>query len=223
MRKRITLVAFTVAGAVALAAPTPIQAFWGEWIPHIPHIPDIPYYGALDYGALVGKAAKASVKAQKLGKLADELANAAKTARREADIAKTPEAAAKAEEAEAKAARAQQDADRAAEEAAEGWNASDEAARDVRKKTGKDAFDKIREAGEEGAKTDLKSSMPALLVYLIALVAIVLGGILFLGGIISLLAPRYKSEKKRAPFTDVEKGGVRLITTGERPGVWLKV
>jgi hypothetical protein len=208
MRKRIILVAFTVAGAVALAAPTPIQAFGGEWIAHI-----------LDYGAVAGKGAKAAFNAQMLTRLADEAANTAKTKRWLADIVKTPEAAAEADKAEAAAARAKQKADRAAKEAAEEEKASDEAAGEVVKETGKEAVDKAHESAADGVvKTNSQRSV------LIAFLAIMLGAILFIGGIVSMLAPRYKrGEEKPAPFTGVEKAGVRFITTGERPGVWRKV
>jgi flagellar biosynthesis GTPase FlhF len=230
MRERIILVAFTVAGLLILAAPTSVTAFWGAW------------EGIIGVGkslvALEKAAAKAAAKAQSKLRLAKALREAAEKAKT-LDPAKAAKAEAEAVKVEAEAAKAQEEAASAAREAAKKRKARGEAeekspvrevAEDAVEEGIKEGVKKVVENGAEGvAKTNAVKPLPALLRYLIAIPAIMLGGILFLGGIILLLEPRYKTEAERLEAIreqirrNLEKAATKFITTGERPGVWLKV
>ena len=218
MRKRIILVAFTVAGLLILATPTPAPAFLGHVLEGI--------IEAGKYGlAAAEKAAKAVAKR-----------TAAKTAREVAEQAKTW-GSAKAAKLEAEAVKLEAEAAKAEEEATK-------AAREARKARGEtEEKGPVREVTEEAVEEGIHhvietalaegvakwKRLPALVRYLIAIPAIMLGSILFLGGIILLLEPRYKTDAERLAAIreqirrNLEKAATKFITTGERPGVWLKL
>jgi hypothetical protein len=132
--------------------------------------------------------------------------------------------------ARAEAAKAEEEAAKAAREVAKSNKARDEAeekssVRELAEKAAEKGVEEGSKKAVEGAiKTIAENPLP-LLRYLIAIPAIMLGAILFLAGIIGLLEPPYNNDAETlaAIRRDLEKAATKFITTGERPGEWLKL
>jgi hypothetical protein len=233
MPKRIPFLILILAGLLAFAQPTPALAW--EWI--------ISLLKAGKYLSAPQKAAKAVQAFEDASTLAEKAAKKADDAMRAAEILRNPEAAAEArwakrdwiraadEAAKKKKARDEAMAASKEEEKSSFKETAEEVTQDVVKEGAQEVVERVgkKEMGDGSTEANAEKQLSPLERYLLGIPAIMLGAILFLGGIICLLEPRYKNdEERRAAIREqmrrnLEKVATKFTTTGKHPGVWLKV